>query len=61
MKTIEVTFTADIAVITISSESEFTVRRMRKTAALVWMYKQGLKWSWSKTEDGLEQATWSRG
>lgn len=60
MKTIEITFTVDVALITITTEDEITIRRVKQAAALVWMYKQGLKWNWGKTEDGLEQASWSR-
>lgn len=60
MKTIEITFTVDIAVITITTEDSVTIRRVKKTAALVWMHKQGLKWTWITLEDGTEQATWSR-
>lgn len=61
MKTIEVTFINEIAVITETTATEFTVRRMQAVATLIWMSRQGLEWTWGRTEDGLEQASWSRG
>lgn len=61
MKNIEIIFVNNTAVITETTETEFTVRRMKAVSALVWMSRQGKKWVWDKTEDGLERATWSRG
>ena len=58
-QSIEITILPDHAMITISSETEFTIRRMKVLQTMTWMAKQGLKWEWVKLEDGTAQAIWN--
>lgn len=60
MQSIEITFFADHAMITITNEKGITVRRMSNTHTLVWMYKQGVKYEWITLPDGTEQAVWEK-
>lgn len=61
MKITEVTFYGNSATIAVTTENEFTVRRVRSVAALLWMHKQPGKWEWGTLPDGTEQATNIRG
>lgn len=60
MKSIEITFFLDHAMITLTDEKGITIRRMKPTQTLAWMNKQGIKWIWTELPDGTEQAIWER-
>lgn len=60
MEAIEITFFTDHAIITITDSEETVINRVKPTQVLVWMNRQGIKWTWTELPDGTEQAVWER-
>lgn len=62
MTIITVTFNLDNTATILWADAENTYIRRTTHAidAMKWMAKQGLEFTWTKTEEGLEQASWER-
>lgn len=62
MTTIIVTFNLDnsATILWADTENTYIRRTTRAIDAMKWMAKQGLEFTWTKTDDGLEQAVWER-
>lgn len=62
MTIITVTFNLDetATILWADTETTYIRRTVHAINAMKWMAKQGLEFTWTKTEDGLEQAIWER-